>query len=203
MSRLDVTIASRYMRSRRSSRLVSLITLIATGGVTVGVMALIVVVGVMNGLQSELREKILVASPHLRVLTFGRGLRLDDWQALREQVLEDPDVVTAAPFVLAQGLVSAGADYAEGVNVLGIDPDTGQRSVTALPQHFQSGDLDFRTTADDVDGGVILGRRLAERLSAFPGDRVTLLAPAGSKFNAALGAFIPKWWTMEVIGNFE
>ena len=203
MSRLDVTIASRYMRSRRSSRLVSLITLIATGGVTVGVMALIVVVGVMNGLQSELREKILVASPHLRVLTFGRGLRLDDWQALREQVLEDPDVVTAAPFVLAQGLVSAGADYAEGVNVLGIDPDTGQRSVTALPQHFQSGDLDFRTTADDVDGGVILGRRLAERLSAFPGDRVTLLAPAGSKFNAALGAFIPKWWTMEVVGNFE
>ena len=69
MTRLELTIAGRYLRSRRSSRLVSLITLIATGGVTVGVMALIVVMGVMNGLQTDLREKILVASPHLRILT--------------------------------------------------------------------------------------------------------------------------------------
>ena len=71
MKRLEWRIAARYLRSRRSSRLVSLITLIATAGVAVGVTALIVVMGVMNGLQSELREKILIASPHLRILTFG------------------------------------------------------------------------------------------------------------------------------------
>ena len=71
-------IAARYLRSRRSSRLLSLITVIAVGGVTVGVMALVVVLGVMNGLQTDLREKILVANPHLRVLTYDRGLRLVD-----------------------------------------------------------------------------------------------------------------------------
>ena len=98
MTRLDVTLASRYLRSRRSSRLISMITLIATGGVTVGVMALIVVMGVMNGLQNELRDKILVASPHLRVLTYGQGLRLDDWEAIRERVLEHPEVRAVAPF---------------------------------------------------------------------------------------------------------
>ena len=203
MSRLDFRLASRYLRSRRSSRMVSLITLIATGGVTVGVMALIVVTGVMNGLQSELREKILVASPHVRILTYGRGLRLDDWRAVREKVLRHPEVVAAAPFVLTQGLIQAGADYAEGVYVLGIEPDTGGRSVTSLPAHFLSGDLRFATSMDDVDGGLVLGRRAAARLSAFPGDRVTLLAPAGSKFNAAMGAFVPKWWVFEVSGSFE
>ena len=72
MKRLEWKIAGRYLRSRRSSRLVSLITLIATAGVAVGVTALIVVMGVMNGLQNELREKILIASPHLRILTWGR-----------------------------------------------------------------------------------------------------------------------------------
>jgi lipoprotein-releasing system permease protein len=203
MTRLDLTIAGRYLRSRRSSRLVSLITLIAAGGVTVGVMALIVVMGVMNGLQTDLREKILVASPHLRVLTYGEGLRLDDWRAVQARIRHEPGVLATAPFVLSQGLLSAGHDYAQGVAVLGIEPDTGAMSVTPLPRHFQSGDLTFRTTRRDVDGAMLLGRRLAERMSAFQGDKVTMASPAGSKFNAAIGALVPKFWNFEVTGYFE
>jgi lipoprotein-releasing system permease protein len=203
VSRLERTLASRYLRSRRSARLFSLITLIATGGVTVGVMALIVVMGVMNGLQNELRDKILVASPHLRILTFGRGLRLEDWGPIRETVEAHPDVRAVAPFVLSQGLLSAGADYAQGVYVFGIEPDTGAMAVTALPQHFVQGDLRFAVTNPDVDGGIVLGRRLAERMTAFPGDTVTMVSPAGSRFNAALGSFVPKWWTFEVTGVFQ
>jgi lipoprotein-releasing system permease protein len=203
MTRLDVRLASRYMRSRRSARLFSLITLIATAGVALGVTALIVVTGVMNGLQNELRSKILVASPHLRVLTFGRGLRIDDWRTVRDTVAKHPEVIAIAPFVLSQGLVSAGADYAEGVYVVGMEPDTGTMAVTALPRHFLEGDLEFTTTMDDVDGGMVLGRRLADRLNAYPGDRVTVVAPAGSKFNSALGTFVPKWWTFEVTGLFH
>ena len=78
-SRLDLGIALRYLKSRRSSRLLSLIPVIALGGVTVGVTGLVLVLGVMDGLQADLRDKILVASPHLRVLTYGSGLRLDHW----------------------------------------------------------------------------------------------------------------------------
>ena len=202
VTRLELAIAARYLRSRRSSRLVSLITLIATGGVTVGVMALLVVMGVMNGLQADLREKILVASPHLRVLTFGEGLRLDDWRRVRSVIDAHEAVRASAPFVLSQGLVSAGHDYAQGVAVLGIEPDTGTLSVTALPRHFVSGDLTFHTTRADVDGGIVLGRRLAERLTAYPGDRVRMVSP-GSRFNAALGTYVPKFWTFEVTGHFE
>lgn len=201
--RLELRIAARYLRSRRSSRLVSLITLIAAGGVTVGVMALVVVMGVMNGLQQELRDKILVANPHVRILTYGEGLRLDDWRRVLPVVLAHPEVEAAAPFVLTQGLISAGHDYSEGVRMVGIDPDTGRVSVTDLPTHFVQGDLTFATHLEDVDGGIVLGQRLAQRISAYPGDRVTIVSPAGSRFNRALGAYIPKWWTFEVTGLFQ
>src|SRR3989442_13880721 len=99
ISRFELHIALRYLRSRRSSRLLSLITVIAVGGVTVGGMALVVVLGVMNGLQADLRDKILVANPHLRVLTYGEGLRLADWHRVLERGPRTPGVEAAAPFV--------------------------------------------------------------------------------------------------------
>ena len=203
ISRLELGIALRYLRSRRSSRLLSLITVIAVGGVTVGVMALVVVLGVMNGLQADLRDKILVANPHLRVLTYGEGLRLDDWHKVLGQVQQTAGVEAAAPFVLTQGLISAGHDYAEGVVVYGVDPDTASRAVTSFAQHFAKGDLTFRTTRRDVEGGIALGTRLASKLSAFPRDVVTLVAPAGAKFNPSVGAYVPKFHRYEVSGIFD
>src|SRR3989475_7983026 len=131
-SRLDLRVAMRYLRSRRSSRLLSFITVIAVGGVTIGVMALVIVLGVMNGMQNDLREKILVVNPHLRVLTYGEGLRLDDWPQVLKKVRATQGVVAAAPFVLSQGIVSAGHDYAEGGAGVGVGPDTGTRAVTGL-----------------------------------------------------------------------
>src|SRR5437016_238227 len=202
-TRLEATVALRYLKSRRSSRLLSLITVIAVGGVTVGVTALVLVLGAMNGLQADLRDKILVANPHLRVLTYGEGLRLDDGRRALDSVRHPPGVEAAAPFVLTQGLLSAGHDYAEGVVVLGMDPDTGSRSVTALATHFTKGDLRFRTTRPDVEGGIALGTRLAAKLSAFPGDVVTLISPAGSRFNPSLGSFVPKFHRYEVTGIFD
>jgi lipoprotein-releasing system permease protein len=203
ISRLELDLALRYLRSRRSSRLLSLITVIAVGGVTVGVMALVVVLGVMNGLQEDLREKILVASPHLRVLTYGEGLRMDDWRRVLDTVRHVPGVEAAAPFVLTQGLVSRGSDYAEGVMVLGIDGDTGSRAVTRLAQRLVQGDLELRATRSDVEGGIALGQRLAARFSAKVGDVVTLVSPVGARFNAAVGAYVPRFHRYEVAGIFD
>src|SRR2546430_1626139 len=202
-SSLEAWIALRYLRSRRSSRLLSLITVIAVGGVTVGVMALVVVLGVMNGLQTDLRDKILVANPHLRVLTYGEGLRLDDWHRVLERVRQTPGVEAAAPFVLTQAGVSAGHDYAEGVVVLGVEPDTGRRAVTSFAQHFTKGDLRFRTTRPDVEGGIALGARLASKLSTNPGDVVHLVSFTGTKFNPSVGAYVPQFHRYEVTGIFD
>ncbi|HEU4699797.1 MAG TPA: ABC transporter permease [Gemmatimonadales bacterium] len=202
-SRLEVRIASRYLRSRRSTRVASLNTVISTGGVAVGVMALIVVLGVMNGLRNDLRERILVANPHLRILTYGAGLRMDDWREALERIRKEPGVVAAAPEVITQSLVTTGHDYAEGVQVMGFDPDTGRVSVTSLPRALTKGDLRFQTTKPGVDGGIILGARLASRLSVMPGDVVKLISPASTKVNPALGYAVPRFWVFEVTGLFD
>ena len=202
-SRLEVRIALRYLRSRRSARTASLNTVISTGGVAVGVIALIVVLGVMNGLRDDLRDRILVANPDLRILSYGPGLRLDHWQRVMAQVKRDPGVVAVAPEVLSQSLITMGHDYVEAVQILGFDPDTGSRSVTSFPQSITKGDLSFKTTKPDVDGAVILGSRLASRLSAFPGDVVTLIPATAAKVNPALGYPVVKFWKFEVTGLFD
>ncbi len=202
-SRLEWRIARRYLRSRRGSRTASLNTVISTGGVAVGVMALIVVLGVMNGLRNDLRERILVANPHLRILTFGAGLRIDDWRKALADIRRQPGVVAAAPEVISQAGITAGQDYGEGVNLLGFDPDTGSRSVTSLPQAITKGDLSFKTSKPGVDGGILLGTRLASRLSVFPGDVITLVPVTEAKVNPALGVAVPRFWKFEVTGIFE
>jgi lipoprotein-releasing system permease protein len=200
---LEWRLARRYLRSRRTSSVASLNTVISAGGVAVGVMALIVVLGVMNGLRNDLRERILVANPHLRVLTFGAGLRMDDWRRVLQIIRKEPGVVAAAPEVISQAGITAGQDYGEGVNLVGFDPDTGAHSVTSLPQSIRQGDLSFRTTKPNVDGGILLGARLANRLSVYPGDVVTLVPVTQAKVNPALGVAVPRFWRFEVTGLFD
>ncbi len=202
-SRLEWRLARRYLRSRRGSRTASLNTVISTGGVAVGVVALIVVLGVMNGLRDDLRERILVANPHLRVLTYGAGLRMDDWRHVLEIIRKQPGVVAAAPEVISQAGISAGQDYGEGVNLLGWDPDTGSAPVTSLPASVVRGDLGFTSHKAGVDGGIVLGSRLANRLSVDSGDVITLVPVTQAKMNPALGVAVPRFWKFEVTGLFN
>ena len=87
------------------------------------------------------------------------------------------------------------------MNLVGFDPDTGAHSVTSLPQAIQKGDLSFRTTKPNVDGGILLGARLANRLSVYPGDVVTLVPVTQAKMNPALGVAVPRFWRFEVTGS--
>ena len=125
-SSLERSIAVRYMRGRKQTRFATLNTLIAAGGVAIGVMALIVVLGVMNGLRDDLRDRILVANPHLRVLTYGASLKMDSWREALETVRRHPEVVAAAPEVLSKSLIINSAGYPSAVDVVGFDPDTGR-----------------------------------------------------------------------------
>jgi lipoprotein-releasing system permease protein len=203
MSRLELSIAWRYLRSRGSARLFSFISVIAIGGVLVGVGALIITNGVMTGMQTDLREKILVGSPDLRVLTFGDDLKVDNWQPTLARVRRNPRVVAAAPFVLTQGLATAGHDYAEGVFLEGIPPaGPGVADVTTIRTHATTGDFRF-ATEDGQRRGAVLGKRLAERLNVYPGSKLTLISPAGVKFNAAAGGYVPRLYHFEVTGVFE
>jgi lipoprotein-releasing system permease protein len=202
-SPLERRIARRYLQSRKASRGASLITVISAGGVAVGVMALICVLGVMNGLRDDLRERILVGSPHLRILTFGTGLRLDDWRRVMDSVKAEPGVIAVTPEVLSESVINAGADYFEGVQVVGFESDTGTVPVTSFTTSITRGDMSFRTSVPGLDGAVLLGQRLASRLSVSLGDTVSLFAPSGLKVNPALGVALPRVWRFEVTGLFD
>ena len=200
MTKLELQIAWRYLRSRRGSKLLSLISIIAIGGVMVGVSALIVIIGVMNGLQHDLREKILVGSPDVRVLSYGEGLRINDWEQTLDKVRKQPGVVAAAPFVLTEALMTTGHDYAGGVYVVGILPaGRGVPDVTTIRSHATEGDFRFVST-DGQRRGVVLGKLLANRFNKYVGDSINLLSAGGAKMNAVTGGIVPKVERFEVTG---
>jgi lipoprotein-releasing system permease protein len=202
-SRLERQVALRYLRGRRTGGVPSLNTVIAIGGIAIGVAALLVVLGVMNGLRDDLRDRILVGNPHLRILVFGNSLRMDNWREPLRIVRADPDVVSAAPEVLTKSMIYVDPNYPAAVDVVGIDADTGSAAVTTIGQHLTSGDLSFRTTRDSVDGGVILGYRLAGRLSAYPGDVVTFVTVTSAIPNRVTGTITPLYRRFEVVGLFD
>ncbi|MFL5482346.1 MAG: FtsX-like permease family protein [Gemmatimonadaceae bacterium] len=200
MTKLELQIAWRYLRSRRGSKLLSLISIIAIGGVLVGVSALIIIIGVMNGLQHDLREKILVGSPDIRVLTYGEDLKINDWPTVLEKVRKQPGVVSAAPFVLTEGVMTGGRDYAGGVYIVGIPPQgRGVPDVTTIREHATNGDFRF-ASSDGQKRGVVLGKLLAARFNRYLGDSVLLLSAALSKMNPVTGGVVPSVERFEVTG---
>jgi lipoprotein-releasing system permease protein len=200
---LELHIAWRYLRSRRGSKVLSFISVIAIGGVVVGVSALIVVMGVMNGLQRDLREKILIGTPDIRVMGSGPGMRMDDWEAVLRTVAAQPRVVAAGPFVLTQAIANAGHDYMDGGPVIGLPPrapDAAQ--VTTIGDHMVAGQFRFTSSATEADG-IVLGVLLASRLGVRVGDQVTLYGRGTGAVSPVTGYPSPLTIPFEVTGLFQ
>jgi lipoprotein-releasing system permease protein len=167
------------------------------------VAALILIIGVMNGLQRDLREKILVGSPDIRVLSYGEDLKIDDWPTILAKVKKQPGVVAAAPFVLVEGGMNAGHDYGGAAYVVGMVPSgRGVPEVTTIRQHLISGDFRF-ASSDGQHRGIVLGKLVASRYNAWPGDKINLISIAGIKPNAVTGGFVPRVFQFEVTGIVE
>lgn len=199
--RLQWRIARRYLASRRGRGFLSLITLIAIGGVAVGVMALIVVISVMSGLQTDLREKILGANAHGIVLQRTETGRMDAWRSVLQMVREDEDVVAAAPFIYTEvGLSPPGTSYGEGAVFRGISDDEAALAVTEIDDHLISGRMPFGET-ESGRPGIILGSGLADRLGLFPGEPVTVISLQGGEVTPT--GFQPQMRSFEVTGVFE
>ncbi len=174
----------------------NLITIIAIGGVCVGVMALIVVVGVMSGLQQELRDRILGTNPHIMVLTYGEGLRLDGWEIPLAEVRLDADVKVAEPFVYSEVLIFQDVNYQQGMALRGVTGESAER----LAGQLVAGSFAFVDTNSGLPG-IVLGFRLANRLLVFSGDTVSLVSGHGAQLTPA--GFIPKFKKFEVVGLFK
>ena len=198
---LDWYIARRYLASRKRGRLLSLITWIALGGVTVGVTALIVVIAVMTGMQQDLREKILGSTPHVLVLEQGTALRMNSWQGVLDTVMSVPEVVAASPFVLSQVTIRRqGQDYAQAADLYGVSTEDLPGSVTAMEEQIRSGVHSLRTPPSGL-APILMGSGLATRLQVFSGDTLVVVSMEHLRPDV-FGGLTPTLRMFEVTGSF-
>jgi lipoprotein-releasing system permease protein len=189
----ELFIGLRYTRARRRNHFISFISGISMIGIALGVAALIVVLSVMNGFQKELRARILGVASHVQIT--GPENRLAEWPRLAEIAAQRPRVVAAAPYVNAQGMLAYDANV-RGAIVRGIVPKL-EDQVADIGQHMVAGRLDLLVPGEF---NIVLGAELARALRAYPGDRVTLIAPQGLVTPAGI---VPRLKQFRVVGLFE
>src|SRR3954466_15562435 len=162
----ELHVAFRYLLAKRKQAFISVISLISTVGVTVGVAAVIIALAVMTGLQDTLRDRILGSQPHIYVSLPGG---FDDYHAEVEKLRGTPHVTGVAPMLFGKAIVSS-ARAEDVITVKGVDPAL-EPAITDISKSMQAGslaDLERRAPAS-ADGvvldGIVLGRDLAQRLS--------------------------------------
>ena len=169
---LECFIGLRYVRARTQRGFVSFISLASLSGIGLGVAALIVILSVMNGFESELRTRLLSIGAHASLSSPAGGIA--DWPALAARVAAQPGVDATAPFTSLEGMLASSNSNLSPAVVRGIVPDE-EAGVSQLEQLVTVGSLgDLRPGAQRI----ILGRFLAARLGLGVGDQITLLAPA-------------------------
>ena len=197
----ELYVAVRYLTARRRQAFISLISLISTLGVTLGVMALVVALALMTGMQQELRDRITGSEAHVYVWNVAAG-GFDDYREEARRLGALPRVIAAAPSILGKALATTRSGEAF-ITVKGIEPDL-ERRVTEVAGAVRRGslfDLDGGGAADGrALGGVVLGEGVAAQLGAFVGDEVTLITEHGAL--SPLG-MMPRPRRLRVVGTFE
>lgn len=201
---LELFVGLRYIRSKRDNHSISFISLASMIGITLGVLVLITIVSVMNGFQSELRDRILGMVSHVTVSGIdgakqgNKATALDDWQTLQKKLLEQQDVVGAAPYIEKQVMISSEYGTPQGVLLQGIEPQF-QDSVSDvnLPKHMEQGGF---AALEPRGYGIALGGELAKRLGVALGDKVTVISPQAKVTPAGL---IPRMKRFTVVAIYR
>ncbi len=188
-------ISLRYLRAKHKQRFISLISLISVAGITVGVIALIVVMAVYSGFTTSLRDQILGVNAHIIVQQYGG--KIYNYNKTREKVLEVDDVVGATPYLYAQSLISSSGG-GSGVVLRGIDPETA-KDVLSLPRQIILGNFEDLEKKSSIPT-IILGKNLANTLRVTLNNKVRLISPSGPLTPMGI---IPKITTCQVVGIFE
>ena len=189
----ELLIGLRYTRAKKHNHFISFISLISMFGIALGVAALIVVLSVMNGFQTELRSRILAVVSHVQIT--GAGGEMAGWQRVVEMVAGEPHVIAAAPFVQGQGMLAFG-ETVRGALVRGILPEQEDRVADFRP-HMKGGQLE---ALQPDSFNIVLGSELARALGVHVGERVTLIAPQGVVTPAGV---MPRLRSFHIAGVFE
>jgi lipoprotein-releasing system permease protein len=194
----ELLVGLRYTRAKRKNHFISFISFTSMIGIALGVWALIVVLSVMNGFQDELRNRILGVASHIEIT--GINNQLENWPeivkiAMQTNAQDRPTVLAAAPYVMAQGMLSY--DQAvQGTIVRGVLP-AEESKVSNLSAHMKLGHL------DDLKSGefnIVLGSDLAALLGVSVGEKVVLMAPQGQFTPTGV---VPRIKQFTVVGIFQ
>ena len=200
----ELFIGLRYLKAKRKSTFISIITVISVAGVALGVMALIVVLAVMTGFEEDLKEKILGTNAHIVVLKSTGGI--ENYEKMMDELKKTDGVVAATPFIYNQVMLSTGRNVS-GVVLRGVDVETDP-TVTNLSKSLVEGnltDLEKPMSVPLADSepprpGVIIGAELAKNLNLYKGDTVNVISPLG---NITPLGMVPKMKQFRVVGLFN
>jgi lipoprotein-releasing system permease protein len=190
-------IAKRYLKSKRKTKFVSVITLISVGGVLIGVTALDFILSMMNGFEKEVRSRIIGTTAHISVFAaYNEGI--DNYEKLASRIKETKHVVDVAPYIYYKAAI-ASKTGSDGIVVRGIDPQK-ERLVTDIERNLKLGSLNLEQEGDEPPG-IMLGATLADRLGVELGDNVVLFSLKEGSLTA--GWSTPKATKLKVKGIFE
>ncbi len=165
-------------------------------GVAIGVAALNLVMAMMNGFETEIRQRIIDTTAHITVYSYA-GDGFVDWQSLSDKVKTVPEVVATAPNIFYKSVIGSG-DANDGIFVKGIDPNY-EFEVSRLRENIVAGEINFDNTADSLPG-IVIGRELAGILNVKLGGEIVLASLKQKKMTLTLQ---PKYKKFVVTGIFE
>lgn len=194
MRLLPTKIGFRYSYARRGSNFIGLNAILAVIGITLGIAALIVVLSVMNGVVSDVRDKLLSMTAQVSIRGV-RGTMIPTDYSLTPYLQSVKGVQAYAPYVEGQGLIGTGESF-QGVLIHGIEPqEEGKVSDTfsRIPQAV-------RDELTEGSWNMILGKGLAEQLGLQIGDKITVIVP---KATASAAGLMPRLKRFTFIGTFS
>ena len=192
-------IGGRYLKARQRHAFISMISVLSIAGVTVGVMALIVVIAVMSGFEDDLKTRILGIESHLVLMQQGGAIT--DYGRVVDVVRQTPGIEAAAPFIYAQVMLRS-SHGVSGAVLRGVDPAAADDVIRGISLKALKPEGAFAASEDHAPSipGIVLGRELARRLHVFKGDMVHIITPSG--MISPIG-HMPSLRRFEVKGTFE
>ncbi|MCG8688956.1 MAG: lipoprotein-releasing ABC transporter permease subunit [Desulfobacterales bacterium] len=189
-------IAKKYLKAKRKEGFISLITFLSVAGVILGVMALVIVIAVMSGAETEFRNRILGLEPHILVMNYGGSFKQD--KSFSEKINDTPGVKTVSPILFGQAMIRTKRSFS-GIMIRGVTPENGASLIKGYTKQDLEKALRGSKTKKSLPG-IILGKELANSIGVIIGDRVVLMSASG--IISPMGQ-IPSMKQFRVAGTFE
>ncbi len=190
MSSISFKLGYRYLRSTKGG-IFSFTTILAILGLTIGVSSLIIVTSVMNGFQKELENRILGVIPHSIILSNNQ---IKNYDSLIEQVVKNPNITAAAPYINIQGLISSSYDD-KPISLIGTIPKY-EKNISIIPDYMVVGDIQNLYQKNSA----IIGASLAANLGAYVGDDITLTT---TEIRTSMIGSYPISLRLKIVGIYE